>query len=108
MFTCKWNTGTIADGTYKLNFHGFPVILVGTTDKHRHFHPLCICVSTHEKSADYAFVFQCIKEGVQKQISSDFIPSSENQLLVSRNAECQEEAKNYQKSRDATAFEARY
>ena len=42
-----------ADGTYKLNVHGLPVIVVGTTDEHKQFHPLCISVCNNEKAEDY-------------------------------------------------------
>lgn len=34
-----------ADGTYKLIWQGFPVLIVGTTDMNRKFHCLCVAVT---------------------------------------------------------------
>ena len=33
-----------ADSTYKLVWEGMPVIIIGTTDMDRHFHPICISI----------------------------------------------------------------
>ncbi|CAK1595795.1 unnamed protein product [Parnassius mnemosyne] len=40
------------DATYKLIWQGFPVLVLGTTDKNRKFHPLCLGVSTNERQED--------------------------------------------------------
>lgn len=50
------------DATYKLVWQGFPVIVVGTTDSDRKFHPFGASVSTNEKAADFSFIFRVIKE----------------------------------------------
>lgn len=50
-----------ADGTYKLNWQGFPVLLVGTTDMHRKFHTFGVAVSTHERAVDFEFIFNAVK-----------------------------------------------
>jgi len=57
------STHICADGTYKLNWHGFPLIVVGTTDLDRHFHSFGIAVCTNEKNLDYKFAFDCINIG---------------------------------------------
>jgi len=52
-----------ADATYKLLWHDFPVIMIGTSDKDRHFHPYGIAVCSGETSEDFASVFQLLKTG---------------------------------------------
>lgn len=42
-----------ADATYKLVWQSFPVLIAGTTDKNRKFHPMCLGVSTNECQADF-------------------------------------------------------
>ena len=36
-----------ADATYKLSWHGFPLLLVGTTDADKKFHPFGLQISKH-------------------------------------------------------------
>lgn len=55
-----------ADGTYKLNWHGFPLIVLGTTDLDRHFHSFGIAVVTNETKNDYKFAFDSINIGLAK------------------------------------------
>jgi hypothetical protein len=64
-----------ADATYKLIWQGFPVIIVGTTDKDRHFHPFGLSVSTNEKKEDFKFVFNAVKEAVEIQHKISFQPN---------------------------------
>lgn len=47
---------------FVIYFQGHPLLLVGTTDSNRKFHLIDVCVSTHEKSADFQFIFQTIKD----------------------------------------------
>ena len=53
------------DATYKLIWLGFPVLVVGTTDKNNVYHPYGIGVSTNETAEAFKFMFNSIKEGVQ-------------------------------------------
>lgn len=53
-----------ADATYKMIWQGYPVLVVGTTDKDRHFHLFGLAVCMSEKTADFEFLFKSIKEGV--------------------------------------------
>jgi hypothetical protein len=53
-----------ADATYKLLWLGFPVLVVGTTDKVKRFHPFGIGVTSTETCVDFAFIFNAIAKGV--------------------------------------------
>ena len=57
-----------ADGTYKLNWNGFPTILARTTDKDRKFHPFCIALCTTETAEDFEFVFHHLKLCIDERI----------------------------------------
>lgn len=52
------------DATYKLNWQGFPLIILGTVDRLKRFHPMVYACSSHEATEDYAFVFKSAKNGV--------------------------------------------
>lgn len=62
------------DATYKLVWQGFPVLLLGTTDLYRSFHPFGIAVCTSEKQKDFEFVFAAVKQGVQNTFDKEFAP----------------------------------
>lgn len=49
-----------ADGTYKLNWQGLPVLVVGTTDRQRKFVLGGIAVCIGETEEDYKFVFDAL------------------------------------------------
>ncbi|XP_031346018.1 uncharacterized protein LOC116172859 [Photinus pyralis] len=51
-----------ADATYKLVWQGYPVLIVGTSDICRKFHPLAVAVCFGEAEADFAFIFQAMKQ----------------------------------------------
>jgi len=55
-----------ADATYKLTWQGFPILIVGTTDRDRKFHHFGIVVTTNEKTQDFAFMFKTLKDWVKK------------------------------------------
>ncbi len=52
-----------ADGTYKLNWQGYPVLITGTTDSDRHFHSFGLAVCTNEEAVDFKFMFDAIQSG---------------------------------------------
>lgn len=62
------------DATYKLIWQGFPVLTLGTTDSDRKFHPFGACVSTNERSEDFAFLFQSLIDIVKQLFDGDFDP----------------------------------
>ena len=53
-----------ADATWKLLQHGYPVLIVETTDKNKAFHPYGVAICCNENENAYAFIFQSIKDSV--------------------------------------------
>ena len=53
------------DGTYKLNWQGYPFSFVGTVDRARKFHVIAYACVTNETSDDYAFLFQTLIDAVK-------------------------------------------
>lgn len=51
-----------ADATYKLIWQGFLVLICGTTDMRRHFHPFGVGVCVNERQEDFTFIFNTIKQ----------------------------------------------
>jgi hypothetical protein len=64
--TASTSVNIHADATYKLVWQGFPILIVGTTDLDRHFHPFGMAVCTNEEKQDFRFVFQSLVDGVEK------------------------------------------
>ncbi|XP_073948903.1 uncharacterized protein [Choristoneura fumiferana] len=63
-----------ADATYKLIWQGFPVLVVGTSDKNRKFHPICLTISTYERKVDFETVFKGLKDSISSIFSNAFEP----------------------------------
>lgn len=63
------------DLSYKLVWQGYPVIIVGTTDMTRQFHPFGMAVCTNEGHEDYAFIFNSLKMIVQQVCGFDYEPT---------------------------------
>lgn len=72
-----------ADTTYKMTWQGFPISPVGTIDKDRKFHLFGTLVSKEEKSADFTFAFNAVKN----KVLSLFQHSMNPKLLISDAAE---------------------
>lgn len=68
-----------ADATYKLVWQGFPVLVVGTTDRNRQFHCFGIAVCVNEKTEDFEFLFSSLQKGVNKIFNEVMSP----QILIS-------------------------
>ncbi|KAL0831843.1 hypothetical protein ABMA28_001373 [Loxostege sticticalis] len=64
-----------ADATYKLIWQGYPVLIVGTPDKQRKFHAICLAVSTSEQKDDFKLVFKSMKDNIQLLFESIFKPT---------------------------------
>lgn len=62
-----------ADGTYKLNWRGYPVTVFGTTDKRKKFHLIAMGFSSHEKQKDYSFFFGLIKNATSELFDKDIL-----------------------------------
>lgn len=65
-----------ADGTYKLIWQGFPVLVVGFTDRIRRFHPIGVCVTTNERTADFNFLFHSVKRAIADIFDTQLKPST--------------------------------
>lgn len=55
-----------ADATYKLTWEGVPVLISGTTDLDRHFHPFGISVCSNERTEDFKFIFKALANSLEK------------------------------------------
>lgn len=66
---------TIAiDATYKLNWNGFPLIVLGTIDRQKKFHPLLYACTSRETTCDYSFVFETLRNGIEVLFGQKFLP----------------------------------
>ena len=54
-------THICTDPTYKLVWQGYPVFMIGTTDRGCHYHPFGLAVCTEERKDDFNFVFSALK-----------------------------------------------
>ena len=63
------------DATYKLIWFGFPVLMIGTTDPNRQFHPFGMAVSTNECAQDFKFIFESVKDAVKSIHNETFRPT---------------------------------
>lgn len=65
-----------SDATYKVVVQRFPVLNFGTTDQgdKQHFHLMGMMVSKYERTADYAFGFKALRDGVKKVTEKEFEP----------------------------------
>lgn len=64
------------DATYKLNWHGFPLIVFGTVDRLKRFHPIAYACTTHETTADYEFVFSSFRDAIEIFYEQKFEPKT--------------------------------
>ena len=55
-----------ADATYKLIWQGFPVLIIGTSDLKKVFHPFGLAICSNEKAKDFKFIFSNLQIGMQK------------------------------------------
>lgn len=67
------------DATYKLNYQGYPFIVVGAIDRTRKFHPLCFALCSNETEFDYTFVFESLANAVEKFTGLKF----ESKIIIS-------------------------
>ncbi len=64
-----------ADATYKLIWQGFPVLIIGTTDLKKVFHPFGLAICSNEKTKDFEFIFRSVQIGLEK-IKKDLLKPS--------------------------------
>lgn len=62
------------DATYKLNWHGFPLMVLGTVDRTKRFYPLVYACCSHERTSDYTFIFESVKRAIKNHFNEEFNP----------------------------------
>lgn len=65
-----------ADATYKLIWQGYPVLVIGTTDLNKAFHPFGLAICSNEKTEDFRFIFKSIQIGMQRLNKDLFKPTA--------------------------------
>lgn len=65
-----------ADTTYKCIWQGFPVFMVGTTDLEKAYHAFGLAVCTNEKTEDFVFVFNGMKEGLLRIVGYEMVQTA--------------------------------
>lgn len=71
------------DATYKINWLGYPLIVLGTVDRKKKFHPMIYACSSNETTNDYKFIFESVKNGISKCFNKTFSP----EILIADGAE---------------------
>lgn len=69
-----------SDATYKLNYEGLPVLIIGTTDSDRHFHPISINICSDEKTASFQFIFGALLKKCPSLSPSFLISDASNAI----------------------------
>lgn len=64
------------DATYKLIWQGYPVLIVGSTDTTRQFHPYGLSICSNEKTEDFIFLFSALKLAIEKIFGRELILTS--------------------------------
>lgn len=64
------------DATYKLNWNGFPPVVLGTVDRRKKFYPLLYACMSHETTEDYSFVFESLKNAIEVFYEIEFQPTT--------------------------------
>lgn len=49
------------DATYKLIWQGYPVMVIGASDKNKLFHPCALAICQRETEEDFSFIFNSLK-----------------------------------------------
>lgn len=72
---CAGRQNVCADGTYKIVWQDFVIIVVGFLDRANHFHVSALCLTARERTIEYQFVFNAMKDAVQKLEQADLCPN---------------------------------
>ena len=62
------------DGTYKLTWQGFPVLISGITDAQHRFHPVSLSLVSHERTSAYLHLFTALKDAYAQETGRDLDP----------------------------------
>lgn len=64
------------DGTYKIIWQKFPIIVIGMVDRENHFHIIAVVVTSNERASEYEFVFRTIRMGVELETNEVYKPET--------------------------------
>lgn len=64
----------VVDATYKVNWQGYPFVIIGTVDRSKKFHVLAYGCTTNERTEDYAFYFRTLLNAVKISHNVDLQP----------------------------------
>ena len=56
-------------------WQGFPLLVVGTTDKSKQFHPFGVMISKNEDNHDFEFMFDQLKKLLKAVHNFDYKPT---------------------------------
>ena len=73
---CLKNKIIATDATYKLNWQGCPLILAGTIDMAKQFHPTALLLSKRETGKDFGFLFKAMQSSIKVIFEVDYIPDT--------------------------------
>ena len=48
---------------------------IGTTDMRKRFHPISMCICSHESAIDYEFIFASVRRVIAKLFDTDYRPA---------------------------------
>lgn len=71
---CIGITQLCVDATYKLNWQGYPFLVVGTVDRWKKFHALAFACCTNETTEDFAFMFHSMIDAVKLLFDETLAP----------------------------------
>ncbi len=74
VFLTQYGDHVATDGTYKLNWMGYPLLQVGTTDLARHFHPFGAMLTKIEDGKDYKYMFYALKRASERILGTTYNP----------------------------------
>ncbi|CAF4312743.1 unnamed protein product, partial [Rotaria sordida] len=74
MKNCLNSNHVCAYATYKLIWQGYPVLMVGTTDKQCAFHPFGMALCINEQTDDFEFIFKSLQITVEKLYNINYCP----------------------------------
>ncbi|GBM35770.1 hypothetical protein AVEN_108967-1 [Araneus ventricosus] len=68
--------GVQTDATYKLIWHGYPVLIFGSSDMNRGFYPFAIAVCNNETESDFAIIFNSVRDSCYKIDQTQWNPKT--------------------------------
>lgn len=74
LLNCTMSDIVVCDATYKLLFSGYPLIVVGTVDMHKHFHLIAVALVSTETTDDYQWVFENVKTALFELLEFTYEP----------------------------------